>query len=157
MFCGWCQSFGAWGAIGPHTCWEWRRIVSSLCMDTQLCYQSFQLRSHSIPQRLWFWQSPSGAPWSFFVAAGTCVHSSYWRVGALKVSEWDWKQQKGMAGSHRGDHVFVAWSPQGQQLPVVSGCYFFLFPKIRGVCLLSLLFLEFFFPHFSFCKEKMHF
>lgn len=32
------------------------------------------------------------APWSFFVAAGTCVYLSYWRVGALKVSEWDWKQ-----------------------------------------------------------------
>lgn len=28
------------------------------------------------------------APWSFFVAAGTCVYLSYWGVGALKGQLW---------------------------------------------------------------------
>lgn len=141
MFCGWSQNFGAWGAVGRHTWWEWRRSVPSLCV---LCYQSFQLRSHSIPWRLWFWQSPSvnGSMELFCSCRNLCVSILLESGGSEGVRVG----LKGVAGSHGGDHVFVAWSPQWQQLPVVSGCYFFPFPKINGFCLLSLLFLGYFFP-----------
>lgn len=45
------------------------------------------MKSHSIPQRLWFWQGPSvNGFMELFGAAGACVHLPYWRVGTLKVS-----------------------------------------------------------------------
>lgn len=97
MFCGWSQNFGAWGAVGRHTWWEWRRSVPSLCV---LCYQSFQLRSHSIPWRLWFWQSPSvnGSMELFCSCRNLCVSillesggSEGVRVGLKAVERSGWK------------------------------------------------------------------
>lgn len=75
-----------------------------------------------------FGRAPVSGSMELLGAAGTRVHLSYWRVGALKVSVGlkavernGWKPSR------------CLWSsPQWQQVPVVSGCYFFPFPKYMG-------------------------
>lgn len=92
LFWSWCQNFGVWGAVGPPTCWEWRRIVSLLCMGAQLCCWSFPVKSHSIHRDSAFGRAPLlVAPWSFLELQEP-VCTFLLESGGSEGCPWDLKQ-----------------------------------------------------------------
>lgn len=99
-----------------------------------------------IPQRLWFWQSPSvSVSMELFGAARTCVHLPYWRVGTLKMSVGlkaiernGWKPYRYLwCGCHSDSSYLLFLGVTFQKYTEFS---FFLYCS-----------WIFFFPHFCFC------
>lgn len=142
MFCDFCQSFGAYEAIRLQNWCEQIVIVSSLCQVheyTVIITRAPSLRYYIVLQWLCFWQTPSVEPspngfMELFVGAGTCVHPSYCRVGALKVVT-----KSGLTSSRKECMeaieviVFMEWSVHVTAVILyVPGCFYFPFLKIHN-------------------------